>query len=120
MAVGSGAMVHSACRKVIGLAGIVICVSFRTAAADEAGVSFWLPGQYAAFAAEPGKPGLSFETAFYHATASAQRSVSFERDGHIEVSVKSPSDFVMLTPTYAFDTTILGGQPAFGMTALVG
>ena len=112
--------VHDACRKVLGLAGLIVCASFGTAAADEAGVSFWLPGQYAAFAAQPGKPGLSFETAFYHATASAQRSVSFERDGHIQVSVKSPSDFVMLTPTYSFDTKVFGAQPAFGMTALVG
>ena len=111
---------HGACRKVVSVAGLVVCASLSTAAADEAGVSFWLPGQYAAFAAQPGTPGLSFETAFYHATASAQRNVTFDRDGHIQVNVKSPSDFVMLTPTYAFDTTILGGQPAFGMTALVG
>ena len=111
---------HSSCRKSIVVAGLVGCVSLSTAVADEAGVSFWLPGQYAAFAAQPGKPGLSFETAFYHATASAQRSVSFERDGHIQVSVKSPSDFVMLTPTYSFDNKILGGQPALGLTALVG
>ena len=50
---------HSSCRKSIVVAGLVVCVSLSTAAADEAGVSFWLPGQYAAFAAEPGKPGLS-------------------------------------------------------------
>ena len=107
-------------RKVVGLAGLVVCGLFSTAAADEAGVSFWLPGQYAAFAAEAAKPGLSFETAFYHATASAQRSAIFDRDGHIQLNMKSPSDFVMFTPTYSFDTKIFGGQPAFGMTALVG
>jgi hypothetical protein len=111
---------HSACRRVVGLAGLVICASFGNAAADEAGVSFWLPGQYAAFAAEPGTPGLSFEAAFYHATASAQRNATFARDGRVQAGVKSPSDFVMLTPTYTFDTKILGGQPALGMTALVG
>jgi hypothetical protein len=108
------------CRKIVGLAGLIVCASFGTAAADEAGVSFWLPGQYAAFAAETGTPGLSFEAAFYHATSSAQRGATFDRDGHIQVGVKSPSDFVMLTPTYTFNTAILGGQPAFGMTALVG
>jgi hypothetical protein len=111
---------QSPCRKVIGLVGLIVSASLSTSAADEAGVGFWLPGQYAAFAAEPGKSGLSFETTFYHATASAQRGAIFDRDGHIQVSVKSPSDFVMLTPTYTFDTTILGAQPAFGMTALVG
>ena len=90
------------------------------ATADEAGVSFWLPGQYGSYAAVPGKPGLSFEATFYHATASAGAGASFERGGHIEVGVKSPSDFVMLTPTYSFESQVLGGQPALGMTALVG
>lgn len=96
----------------------VAAVSVATA--DEAGVSFWLPGQYGSYAAVPGKPGLSFEATFYHATASAGAGASFERGGHIEVGVKSPSDFVMLTPTYSFESKVLGGQPALGMTALVG
>jgi hypothetical protein len=38
--------------------------------ADEAGVSFWLPGQYGSYAAVPlKKPGWSFESAYYHAKA---------------------------------------------------
>jgi hypothetical protein len=111
---------HGPCRKAVGLAGLLACASFSTAAADEAGVSFWLPGQYAGFAAEPGKPGLSFEAAFYHATASTQRNASFDRDANIQLGMKSPSDFLMLTPTYTFDTSVFGAQPALGMTALVG
>ena len=59
---GGPAVMHGACR-IVGIAGLIICASFGNAAADEAGVSFWLPGQYAAFAAEPGTPGLSFEAA---------------------------------------------------------
>ncbi|HEX5212756.1 MAG TPA: transporter [Pseudolabrys sp.] len=90
------------------------------AAADEAGVSFWLPGQYGSYAAAPGKPGLSFEAAFYHATASANASATFARGGGIEVGIKSPSDFLMLTPTYSFDSKLFGAQPALGITALVG
>ena len=90
------------------------------AAADEAGVSFWLPGQYGSYAAAPGTPGLSFEATFYHATASANAGANFARGGGIEVGIKSPSDFLMLTPTYSFDGKVLGGQPALGMTALVG
>jgi len=31
--------------------------------------------------------------------------------------MKSPSDFVMVTPTYVFATPVLGGQAAVGMTA---
>jgi hypothetical protein len=90
------------------------------AAADEAGISFWLPGQFGSFAATPSEPGWSFENTFYHATAAASVGASFERSGEIEAGIKSPSDFFMFTPTYAFATPVLGGQAAVGMTALYG
>src|SRR5262249_25536774 len=90
------------------------------ALADEAGVSFWLQGQFGSFAAAPSNPGWSFESTFYHATAAASPSLSFARGGGIQTDVKSPNDFVMLTPTYVFATPIFGGQAAVGMTALYG
>jgi hypothetical protein len=90
------------------------------AAADESGVSFWLPGQYGSFAAEPSNPGWSIETTFYRWSPSAQAGVSFQRGGGIQVGMKSPTDLAMLTPTYAFETPVLGWQAAIGMTALVG
>src|SRR5499433_1077175 len=90
------------------------------AAADEAGVSFWLQGQFGSFAATPSNPGWSFESTFYHATAAASPSTSFARGGGFQVGMKSPTDFVMVTPTYVFATPVLGGQAAVGMTALYG
>ena len=111
---------HNAWHRIIVLAGLAAWAPLSTAVADEGGVSFWLPGQYAAFAAEPGKPGLSLEAAFYHTTASARPGTTFERDGRVDIGMKSPSDFVMLTPTYSFDSKLLGGQPALGLTTLVG
>jgi len=90
------------------------------AAADEAGVSFWLQGQFGSFAAAPSNPGWSFESTFYHATAAAGPSISFARGGGFQTGVKSPTDFVMLTPTYVFATPILGAQAAVGLTALYG
>jgi hypothetical protein len=95
-------------------------LSFDIASADEAGVSFWLQGQYGSFAAAPSQPGWSFETTFYHATAAANVSSNFERSGGIVAGIKSPSDFFMLTPTYVFATPILAGQAAAGMTVLYG
>jgi len=89
-------------------------------AADEAGVSFWLQGQFGSFAAASSDPGWSFESTFYHATAAASPSLSFVRGGGFQTGVKSPTDFVMLTPTYVFATPVLGGQAAVGMTALYG
>jgi hypothetical protein len=92
----------------------------RIAAADEAGVSFWLPGQYGSFSAVPSDPGWSFESSYYHASAEASRGISFERGGAIQAGMKSPSDLFMFTPTYAFKTPIFGAQAAFGTTILYG
>lgn len=92
----------------------------QVASADEAGISFWLQGQYGSFAAIPSEPGWSFESTFYHASASASAAARFARGGGIQVGMKSPIDFVMLTPTYSFATPVLGGQAAIGMTALLG
>src|SRR6185312_5399668 len=88
--------------------------------ADEAGVSFWLQGQYGSFAAAPSNPGWSLESTFYHATAAASAGVSFARGGGFQAGIKSPTDFVMVTPTYVFATPILGGQASVGLTALYG
>jgi hypothetical protein len=85
-----------------------LCCFPRTAATDEAGTSFWLPGQYGSFAAVPSEPGWSFESAYYHASAEAGSGISFERGGAIQTGMKSPSDFFMFTPTYAFKTSIFG------------
>ena len=115
---------HTRWRRSFVVAGLLpaffSCAFVGVATADEGGVSFWLPGQYGSFAATPLKPGWSFETTFYHAAASVSASALLERSGHIEAGMTSPSDFVMLTPTYSFDAQLLGGQPALGMTALAG
>src|SRR5262245_39926472 len=107
------AFTHSACV----IAAVLPLALFQDASADEAGVSFWLQGQFGSFAAVPSNPGLSFESTFYHATAGTDASRSFARGGGIQTGMKSPSDFVMVTPTYVFATPVLGGQAAVGMTA---
>ena len=38
--------------------------------ADEGGSSFWLPGQFGSFAANPVKPGWSLSLTYYHASSS--------------------------------------------------
>jgi hypothetical protein len=98
----------------------MLFVSVDIACADEAGVSFWLPGQYGSFSAVPSDPGWSFESTFYHATAAANASATFARGGRIEAGMKSPSDLIMLTPTYSFATPVLGGQAAIGVSAVLG
>jgi hypothetical protein len=90
------------------------------ALADESGASFWLLGSYASQGAVPSTPGLSIDTTFYSAGASAGRTASFARGGRIEVGLDTTSNYFMLTPTYAFETPVLGGQLALGVTALWG
>ena len=102
------------------LAALSCCNFPRIAAADEAGTSFWLPGQYGSFAAVPSQPGWSFENSYYHASADAGSGITFERAGGVQAGMKSPSDFFMFTPTYAFETPIFGAQTAFGTTILYG
>jgi hypothetical protein len=102
------------------LAALSCCYFPRIAAADEAGTSFWLPGQYGSFAAVPSEPGWSFENSYYHASADASRGIIFERGGGIQAGMKSPSDFFMFTPTYAFETKVFAAQAAFGTTILYG
>ena len=103
-----------------GLSVAVSLLGAEYAAADEGGVSFWLPGQYSSFAAMPSNTGWSSETVYYHASASANAGVSFARGGGLQVGLSSPVDLVMFTPTYSFATPVFGGQFAVGMTALVG
>jgi len=100
---------------------MLLCLLFAgRSVADEAGVSFWLPGQYGSYAAVPLKPGLSFESMYYHAKADASGGVSFARGGGIQAGIKSPSDYFMFTPTYTFETKIFNAQAAFGTTLLFG
>ena len=101
-------------------AGFSWCHFPRNAAADEAGTSFWLPGQYGSFAAVPSEPGWSFENSYYHASADSSRGITFQRGGGIQAGMQSPSDFFMFTPTYAFETKIFAAQAAFGTTILYG
>ena len=102
------------------LAVAVALLGSEHAAADEGGVSFWLPGQYSSFAAMPSNPGLSFETVYYRQSPSAHAGINFVRGGGLQVGVSSPVDLVMFTPTYSFQTPIFGAQLEVGMSMVVG
>ena len=90
------------------------------ARADESGASFWLLGSYASQAAVPSPLGLSIDTTYYTAGASAGREVTFTRGGRVEAGLTTNSNYMMVTPSYAFETPVLGGQFGFGTTLLWG
>src|SRR5215471_6184520 len=77
-------LTHSACV----IAALLPFALSDRASADEAGVSFWLQGQFGSFAATPSNPGWSFESTFYHATAAANPSLSFVRGGGFQTGAR--------------------------------
>jgi len=91
------------------------------ASADESGVSLWLPGQYASFAAAPAQPGWSYATTYYHAWDTASAGTPILRGGvTLQAGLKSPTDLLMFTPTYVFATPVLGAQAALGVQTTFG
>lgn len=102
------------------LAALRTVTGADVAAADESGLSFWLQGQFGSFAAVPNEPGWSFDNSYYHATVGATGGATIPRGGRIHSGVRSPSDYFMFTPTYAFATPVLGGQASVGMTVTYG
>src|SRR5271165_854754 len=98
----------------------VVALSSQRAAADEGGVSFWLPGTYGSLAAAPGVPGWSFATFNYYDSVSAGKNADFVRGGGIEAGLSSRLDLQFMNPSYVFATQVLGGQASLGVTALIG
>lgn len=105
-------------RRVIPILAAALYPGF--ALADEGGASVWLPGQFASFAAVPGDPGLSVETLVYVRSANAMAGASFSRGGGLLAGLSLNEQYVYLTPTYTFETPVLNGQLALGVTFSAG
>ena len=99
--------------------------------ADQNGVSFWLPGQFASLAALPGAPGWSFATTYYHTSLKGSGDVAAARQVNVNnlsrtanlnlnVNLDARADLQFLIANYAFQTPVLGGQFALGMALPVG
>lgn len=90
------------------------------AAADENGLSFWLPGLYGSFAALPGEPGWSFATIYYHTDVGSGASDAFPRGGkgRVDVGLGGRGDVVAFGPTYTFAEPLWGGQAAVSLLGL--
>ena len=84
--------------------------------ADEGGTSFWLPGQYASFAAVPPTPGWSLATEIYYYSGEASASKTFAQGETLSVGFDSREAQLLLTPSYTPLTKVLGGSPALSLT----
>jgi hypothetical protein len=89
--------------------------------ADQSGVPFWFPGQYASGAAVQQTPGWALSASYYHSSVAAAGNVAAAREiltGRIPVtanvnlnlSLRGQADLVTLAPSYTFATPVLGGQ----------
>jgi len=90
------------------------------ARADESGASFWLPGQYASLAAVPPSPGFTLTTTVYYYQGTAGGNHSFARGDNLEANLDAKSPLLSLTPSWAPDIKLLGGQPSLSLTAFAG
>ena len=101
------------------------------AAADEGGVSFWLPGTFGSLAATPQQPGWSFASIFYATSVSAGRDVSRAREfrvGRVPVGAEvngnlqldADGELGLVIPSYVFATPVLGGQAAVSLMGIYG
>src|ERR1700689_224529 len=103
----------------------------NTARADEGGISFWLPGQSASFAASPQVPGWALGAVYYHTNVEAFGSVAASREitigripanvnVNLSLSLAGQGDLVILAPTYTFPQPVLGGQLSLGVSSWFG
>src|SRR5262245_53718653 len=89
------------------------------AAADEGGVSFWLPGFFGSLAAAPAQPGWSLTSIYYHTSVSAGAEVARAREfqigripitatANVSASLDARADLALAMPTYTFATPVFG------------
>ena len=93
-------------------------LSSQPAAADETGVSFWLPGLFGSLAAVPLQPGWSFSTTNYFTSVSAGKDVDFELGGRVVAGLDARVDLQYSTVAYAFPTPVLGGEAILSMSSI--
>lgn len=102
------------------LSAFVVGAFVSDAAADEGGVSFWLPGQYGSFAAVAPSVGWSMPMQSYYYSGNAGASTALNRGDALSLGVDTDFFGQFFVPTWVPDTTILGGRPAFSLAAFVG
>ena len=61
-------------------AAAIALLSPQMAAADENGISYWLPGLYGSLAATPTMPGWSIAAIYYHASVNASGATAASRE----------------------------------------
>jgi hypothetical protein len=103
------------------------------AAADEGGVSFWIPGFFGSLAAAPQQPGWSLTNIDYHTSVSAGGDVGLARERELSnipvnlnlsvsanARLSAQADLNLMMLSYTPKTPILGGQASFFLLGIYG
>jgi hypothetical protein len=105
---------------------VVLTAGVIDADADEAGISFWVPGTYGALAAAPLPQGFSLAEVYYHSPVKAGADVAtatqIPRAGvltklpaTLDFHLGVQTDLMLSIPTYVFATPVFGGQLSVGL-----
>jgi hypothetical protein len=78
--------------------------------ADENGSGFWLPGQYASGSALPPSPGFALTTLYYN-----YKGTSNTTSNGVNTKISVTAQDILLQPSYAFETKILGATSSIGV-----
>ena len=78
--------------------------------ADENGAGFWLPGSYASGSALPPSPGFTLTSLYYNYKGSSKTT-----SNGVNTNVNATAQDILLQPSYAFETKILGATPSIGI-----
>jgi hypothetical protein len=111
---------RSASRAAGLVTALTIALTAQPSRADEAGVSFWLPGLFGSLAAVPGAPGFGLATITYHTTVSAGGDRTFFRGGRFVAGLDADATISLVNPSYTFATPVLGGRFTLSAAAIVG
>lgn len=107
-------------RRLFGAGALLALALTAPAAADEGGVSMWLPGQFGSLAAAPGVPGWSFATVYYHTSISAGGGKQFNIGGGVQAGLDGKADLQFFNGTYIFSAPVFGAQAALSLTTAYG
>ena len=99
---------------------VALAVTGGTAVADEGGVSFWLPGQYASFAAVAPAPGFSLPMQTYYYSGNAGASKALNRGDDVSFGVDTKFFGQFFVPTWTPDAKLWGAQTSFSLAFFPG
>ncbi len=109
---------HHLSGTAFGLSLVALLSLASTAAADEGGISVYLPGFYGSFTSVPGEPGWALATVYYHTSIDAGADAAFPRGGggQVDVGIEGRSDVVFFVPTFTFEQPVFdNAQLSVGM-----